>query len=162
MSGLLLIRRNSIIMKTFNYYKNLIEDDCAKLKEHAFEIIEFFDLKSYDNATESIHKNKSWSVVKSISESDFLLSLTYKNEKYSLSYIFETDEVVVFPLDDISIQISFCAKKQLLNYMLSKQGKIDFKNKPFIIANDLKEELVEYFHEQYDEFNHVVIYDPKN
>jgi len=148
-------------MKTFNYYKNLIEDDCANLREHAFEIIEFFDLKSYDTATESIHRNKSWVEVKSITESDFLLSLTYKNEKYSLSYTFERDEVIVFPSDDISIQISFYAKKQLLNYMFSKQGKIDFKNKPFIIANELKEELVEYFHEQYDEFNHVVIYDPK-
>ncbi len=148
-------------MKTFNYYKNKIEQDCESLRINSFEIIELFDLTSFDEITESLHRNKKNITKKTFTSDEFSICYSYEGTIYSFHYVFETEEATFSTTEEPKFQVSFNARTKLLNYISSNNGKLILLNKPNIYSNDIKDIILKSFSKEYESFDQIIIYEPK-
>lgn len=147
-------------MKTFNYYKKLIEDDCEEIRLTAFYIVSFLDFSSTSNLVESLHKERTWIKKEGYTEEEVSATITYNNIEFAMNYSPNKDELLFSFKEDLKRQVSFNSKNQLLNYMSSHNGRIDFMGKPRVYCLELKNDLYDFIFSEYHLFDHVIIYNP--
>ncbi len=152
-------------MKTFNHYKNNIEQDCEEARLAIFEFLDFIDFENFDTLVESINEQQSWIIKESITQDNFNLKIIYYESVYFLNYHLGSQTAVITIDDDndddnLKVQISLNVKNRLLSYLSSKKGKITFDGKPKVYSLELKEDIRKFLLNEYKSFDHVLVYEP--
>lgn len=148
-------------MKTFYHYKNTIEQDCEEARLAVFEFLDFIDFTNWDTLIESIDQQNDWIFKESVTQENFNLKIHYYDNVYFFNYNLASQIAVITTDDDeLKIQISLNVKSKLLNYISSIHGKITFEGKPKVFSIELKEDIKDFLNNEYNGFDHVLVYEP--